>query len=114
MYTRDSCNVFDLQRMGEYYSIIDSAEIDDPNGTRVWRAQASTGMRPQVHEIVVCAGDNPLRAVITGQPDAFEYESSGGGASWRLEPGKQYTFRVTSPDAWMAATVTFSVRRAAS
>lgn len=107
--SRGDCTIIDVQRLGEYYSIVTEITVLSEDGKMVWRAKAAAGAQPKLHYIKLCAGKNAVVPEIRGQADLYEFESSGGGANFELESGHEYRIEVVGSGLGRPARAYFTL-----
>jgi len=105
----DNCLDFDLQKLGEYSTLVNRLEIVDPeSGVVLWSAIPVPGKAPRVALLRVCRGPNPRRPLLYGDADDLQYLVYEDGESFEMIEGKQYSFRVISPEHRNPGNVGFS------
>jgi hypothetical protein len=110
--TDGECAIVDVQRWGEYFTIIKRVEIRSADdGHVLWSAQAKPSTRPQVHQLKLCLGANSRVPEMIGDVELFDFNVAAGGSEFEMIPNKEYIVEVSSPDYKRRARTKFKMRQ---
>lgn len=105
---KGTCVIADVQRLGEYYTIVNQLELREKRTGRViWSARAKAGAKPQLHYLQFCAGRNPLIPNVRGDTNLLNFGLAESGGSFYLIPGEEYLLEVESPGYTRRASKSF-------
>lgn len=112
--TDKGCLAFDIQKLGEYSTMVARLEvIDAQSGEVLWEASPLPGKVARVAQIEFCEGSNARAPHLIGDKDSLQYTVKDGGDSFSLAKGREYLLKVTSPEHRRVGTeaFTFSAQR---
>ena len=105
---KGKCVIVDVQRLGEYYTIVDRMELKEKHsGKVIWSARARTDTKPQMYDLEFCEGRNDLAPNVRGDAKLMKFVAAEGGDSFYLLSGKEYVLEVESPSFTRHASKAF-------
>lgn len=105
----DDCLIFDIQKWGEYATMIELIElIDTQENSVIWSAQPQPGKFARIAYIKLCQGANPIIPKMNGDADALQCSTINNSDSFTLMSGRDYQLKVFSPEHRQPGKTIFS------